>query len=209
MRNNKADSGNGIVSLSYLQMLSIGIKNVSAFDFLEPPPSESVDSAIRQLALIGAVSAEAKPDQQVNGAASKYVFINLCVKSNSPYRTHINNLKNLKLPGAFETFFNFEPPVSSNGNLFTWYFEGCRKWTGQVRLCKTEFSYFYRTEVKFVLTAQGKKMSAFPLDPKFTKAILVAKDLGCTWETIFETVVFYPIKCSSWFYWMNGEIANW
>ena len=136
MRNNKADSGNGIVSLSYLQMLSIGIKNVSAFDFLEPPPSESVDSAIRQLALIGAVSAEAKPDQQVNGAASKYVFINLCVKSNSPYRTHMNNLKNLKFPGAFETFFNFEPPVSSNGNLFTWYFEGCRKWTGQVRLCK-------------------------------------------------------------------------
>jgi ATP-dependent RNA helicase DHX33 len=30
------------------------------------------------------------------------------------------------------------------------------------------------------LTPLGRKMAAFPLDPKFTKAILVAKDLGCT-----------------------------
>jgi HrpA-like RNA helicase len=54
------------------QMLSIGIKNVSTFDFLEPPPQESVDSALRQLLLLGAVAKEAKPDnQQVNGGGLK------------------------------------------------------------------------------------------------------------------------------------------
>ncbi len=53
-------------------MLSIGIKNVSTFDFLEPPPQESVDSALRQLLLLGAVAKEAKPDnQQVNGGGFK------------------------------------------------------------------------------------------------------------------------------------------
>ena len=45
------------------------------------------------------------------------------------------------------------------------------------------FFFFFRerrSDEKIVLTPLGKTMSAFPLDPKLTKAILVAKDLGCT-----------------------------
>ena len=54
------------------QMLSIGIKNVSSFDFLEPPPKESIDSAVRQLSLLGAVAKEAKAENpEVNGAGPK------------------------------------------------------------------------------------------------------------------------------------------
>ncbi len=30
------------------------------------------------------------------------------------------------------------------------------------------------------ITQLGKKMSAFPLDPKFTKVLLCAAELGCT-----------------------------
>ena len=30
------------------------------------------------------------------------------------------------------------------------------------------------------LTETGKKMAAFPIDPRFTKAILSAVNLGCT-----------------------------
>ena len=53
-------------------MLSIGIKNVSTFDFLEPPPKESVDSAVRQLSLLGAVAKEVKAGNQVvNGGLPK------------------------------------------------------------------------------------------------------------------------------------------
>merc|ERR1711971_1079173 len=34
------------------------------------------------------------------------------------------------------------------------------------------------------LTETGKKMAAFPIDPRFTKAILSAVNLGCTEEVI-------------------------
>ena len=78
----------------------IGITKLEKFDFLEPPPKESVDGALRQLELLGAIKTEIDPD---------FCFL-----------TSIN------------------------------------------------------------LTEVGKQMAGFPLDPKFTKAILAAKDLGCT-----------------------------
>lgn len=34
------------------------------------------------------------------------------------------------------------------------------------------------------LTPLGKRMAAFPLDPKFTKIILTANELGCTYENV-------------------------
>ena len=34
------------------------------------------------------------------------------------------------------------------------------------------------------LTEVGKKMAAFPIDPRFTKAILSAVKLGCTEEVV-------------------------
>jgi HrpA-like RNA helicase len=58
-------------------MLSIGIRNVSTFDFLEPPPQEAVQSALRQLTLLGAIQSESetKPDQpQTAGNASSSVI---------------------------------------------------------------------------------------------------------------------------------------
>jgi hypothetical protein len=51
--------------------------------------------------------------------------------------------------------------------------------------------FVFRSQDRFVLTSLGKKMSAFPLDPKFTKAILVAKDLGCT-SVLFKEIRFLP-----------------
>lgn len=87
-----------------LEMLSIGITKLEEFDFLEPPPKESVDGALRQLELLGAIKTEIDPDFR--------------------FLTSIN------------------------------------------------------------LTELGKQMAGFPLDPKFTKAILAAKDLGCTEEVI-------------------------
>ena len=37
-------------------MLSIGITNVSKFDFLDPPPQDAVEGALRQLHLLGNLS---------------------------------------------------------------------------------------------------------------------------------------------------------
>ena len=74
-----------------LQMMAIGIKDVSGFNFLEPPPPDAIEGAIRQLRLLGA------------------------------------------LDGA-------EPSLSE----------------------------------------LGKQMASFPLDPKFSKALLAAVQLGCT-----------------------------
>ena len=78
-----------------LQILPIGITDVSKFDFLDPPLNGAIDGALRQLCLLEAI---------------------------------------------------------------------------QIKLDTTEVK----------LTDEGKQMAAFPLDPKFTKAILAAKDLGCT-----------------------------
>ena len=82
------------ISHVILQMLSIGIKNLAKFDFLEPPPKESIDGALRQLKLLNAIE--------------------------------------------------------------------------------------IHDENEISLTDLGKQMAAFPLDPKFTKAIIAAKELGCT-----------------------------
>ncbi len=71
-------------------MFAIGIKNVDKFDFLDRPPLEAIESAIRKLKLLSA----------------------------------INNDKEL--------------------------------------------------------TELGRKMAAFPLDPRFTKMIFSAQELGCT-----------------------------
>ena len=82
------------ISTVLLQMLSIGIENIFKFDFLDPPPPDAVQGALRQLELLGAVE------------------------------------------------------------------------------CNDE------TNVQ--LTEIGKQLAVFPLDPKFTKAIISAKELGCT-----------------------------
>ena len=82
------------ISHVILQMLSIGIKNLAKFDFLEPPPQESIDGALRQLKLLNAIEIHDEND--------------------------------------------------------------------------------------ISLTDLGKQMAALPLDPKFTKAIIAAKELGCT-----------------------------
>ena len=44
------------ISTVILQMLSIGITNVSKFDFLDPPPQDAVEGALRQLHLLGNIS---------------------------------------------------------------------------------------------------------------------------------------------------------
>lgn len=41
-----------------LQILALGIKNVLTFDFMDPPPKESLEAALKQLQLLGAVSKE-------------------------------------------------------------------------------------------------------------------------------------------------------
>ena len=47
-----------------LQMLSIGITDIAKFNFLEAPPQDAIDGALRQLQLLGAaVRATAKPDE--------------------------------------------------------------------------------------------------------------------------------------------------
>lgn len=74
-----------------LQILSIGVKDIVKFDFMQRPPSDAIEGALRQLKLLGAVD-----DQNQ-------------------------------------------------------------------------------------LTPEGKKMAAFPIDPKLTKMILRAKDLGVTY----------------------------
>ena len=91
-----------------LQMISIGIENVSKFDFLDPPPKDAVEGALRQLVLLGAIE---------------------CKEENSL--------------------------------------------TGEEYL-----------ENSFKLTAIGKQMAIFPLDPRYSKAILSAEELGCTEEVI-------------------------
>ena len=82
------------ISTVLLQMLSIGIENIFKFDFLDPPPEDAVEGALRQLELLGAI--ECNEEQNVR------------------------------------------------------------------------------------LTNVGKQLAIFPLDPKFTKAILAAIELGCT-----------------------------
>lgn len=81
-----------------LQLLTVGVKDVEKFDFLERPPNDSLHCAMRLLKLLGAVGGGGVDD--VN------------------------------------------------------------------------------------LTDLGKKMSAFPIAPQFAKAILNAKDLGCTEEVV-------------------------
>ena len=80
-----------------LQLLAVGVKDVEKFDFLEKPPSDSLQFAVRLLKLLGAVDG---------------------------------------------------------------------------------------TERDLNLTDLGKKMSAFPIAPQFAKAILSARDLGCTEEVV-------------------------
>ena len=38
-----------------LQMISMGVHNVEKFDFLEPPPQDAIEGALRQLILLGAI----------------------------------------------------------------------------------------------------------------------------------------------------------
>lgn len=91
-----------------LQMLSMGVSSIAKFDFLEAPPGDAIEGAVRQLLLLGAVEAPAG------------------------------------------TVASAEAPQQSVS----------------------------RQELK--LTELGKQMAAFPLDPRFTKAILCAVELGCT-----------------------------
>ncbi len=81
-----------------LQMLAVGVRDVRRFDFMDRPPDDAVDGAMRMLRLLGAIS--------------------------------------------------FSAPISNQSEQ---------------------------------LTDLGKRMAAFPLDPRFTKVLFCAKELGCTY----------------------------
>ena len=49
-------------------MISIGIEDVSKFDFLDPPPQDAIDGALRQLILLGAIECTDEND----GVEDKY-----------------------------------------------------------------------------------------------------------------------------------------
>jgi len=102
-----------------LQMMSMGIAVISKFNFLEPPPEDAIQGALRQLRLLGAIKqqATANKEQQQSDAA-------------------------------------------------------------------TDFATAPATDEPCSLTPLGKQMSTFPLDPKFTKALLAAQELGCTEEVL-------------------------
>jgi len=85
------------LSSTILTMLNIGIKDVRKFDFMDCPSSDSINTALRQLSLLGAIQ------------------------------------------------------LGQSGEI---------------------------------LTELGKKMAAFPLDPRFTKLILSGESLGCTEEIV-------------------------
>lgn len=36
-------------------MISIGIQDIASFDFLDPPPSDAIEGALRQLVLLDAI----------------------------------------------------------------------------------------------------------------------------------------------------------
>ena len=36
-------------------MISIGIKDIASFDFLDPPPTDAIEGALRQLVLLDAI----------------------------------------------------------------------------------------------------------------------------------------------------------
>ena len=85
-------------------MLSVGVKDVAKFDYLERPPSDAIEGAVRQLTLLGAISGHQGAGQGEGSVASAVGSI---------------------------------------------------------------------TEV-------GKLMGAFPLDPRFSKMLIKAKELECT-----------------------------
>jgi len=91
-----------------MQMISIGIQDIASFDFLDPPPSDAIEGALRQLVLLDAIE---------------------CIN-----------------------------PSDEKGEKYL--------------------------EKSFKLTETGKKMSMFPLDPRYSRAILSAEELGCTEEVI-------------------------
>ena len=101
-----------------LQMLSMGVSNISKFNFLEPPPQDAIDGALRQLSLLGALQT-----------------------------------------------------ANNNGDVVTK--EGSNQ---QPQTNTTEVV----ADQPITLSPVGKQMSTFPLDPKFTKALLAAHNLGCT-----------------------------
>ena len=87
-----------------LQLLSIGVKAPGKFHFLEPPPQDAIEGALRQLHLLGALTVDEN---------------------------------------------------ESSANL---EFDANRAYS---------------------LSEVGKRLATFPLDPKCTKAILAAQELGC------------------------------
>ncbi len=71
---------------------------------------------------------------------------------------------------------------------------------GAVEPRESSTSAVDKANKSYQLTPVGKTMSAFPLDPMFTKAILIAKDLGCSEEVITivsllssDTIVLAPV----------------
>ena len=91
-----------------MQMISIGIQDIASFDFLDSPPTDAIEGALRQLVLLDAIEC-----------------------------TNPNDVKGEKYLGK-----------------------------------------------SFKLTETGKKMSIFPLDPRYSRTIISAEDLGCTEEVI-------------------------
>jgi HrpA-like RNA helicase len=55
-------------------MTSIGIRNISSFDFLEPPDPDAIQSGIRQLILLDALSPDVPGESKAltNGLSNKY-----------------------------------------------------------------------------------------------------------------------------------------
>ena len=143
-----------------LQLLALGVANILTFDFMAPPPRDSLLRAVEQLYLLDAVEKlDEEEGEKKDGEGMKGEK-----KGRKASREKTNGHSSKKKP---------EDEV-----------EG-----------EEEEDEDYSLQ----LTALGRSLAHFPLDPTLARAILASEELGCSHEVLtvvsmlsVDSVVFVP-----------------
>jgi HrpA-like RNA helicase len=182
-----------------LQLIALGIDDLANFDFISKPSPEALCAALDELELLGAIRKIKSAQTATNGSIKSPPISNGHEKtingngftngaSNGHHHHHHQSGKNGKNDNSEE-----EDEVNS-------YASAKKRKLSALLLSNNEYHH-----QRYELTAVGKKMAQFPLEPKLAKCVLAAEELGSS-EEVLKIVSILSVE--SVFLSNGGEAAS-
>jgi HrpA-like RNA helicase len=160
-----------------LQLIALGIDDLTTFDFINKPSAESLQAALDELELLGAIKKTKRDLSIPNGHTSTtngHVTNGHHKHTNGQLLTNGHRTNGHAAHGALKNGHKHSLDDDSDDDSAH---SKKLKLSGQ----------------KYELTEIGRKMAQFPVDPKLSRCLIAAEQIGCS-EEILKLVSILSVE---------------